>query len=264
MELILSTEEWAAVEKITSILSNFANETKRSQNEKYTLSDFFGNWAKIKMDLTKYGDDVLAKALLSNMKQREEVLFNNKVLNAAVFLDPRYQKFMPQQNKQNAITFLSKLHKHKELLRAKSGVLDVNQNEDLNSNDDLEAFLSEMYNNVDSNDNSHNENENEHHTMNSTAVDIKSVLNSFVGVKENLSISIHDYWQKNIHLMPELYELACIIHSVPPTQTTVERAFSAMALILSPLRTNLSDKNLQNLLLLRLNSDLFDEICNIL
>lgn len=140
----MSVEEWAAVEKITSILNHFAKETTRSQSEKYTLSDFFGGWARIKMELTKYGDDLLAKMLLSNMKHREEVLFNNKVLNAAVFLDPRYQKFMSNQNKEKAIAFLSKLYKEKECLRARSLANDVDQTTNSNSNDELESFLSEM------------------------------------------------------------------------------------------------------------------------
>lgn len=89
------------------------------------------------------------------------------------------------------------------------------------------------------------------------------LLRGFVGVKESLNISIFDYWQKNSQLKPELYKLASIIHAVPPSQTTVERAFSAMALILSPLRTNLSDRNLENSLLIRLNRELFDGICPI-
>lgn len=63
--------------------------------------------------------------------------------------------------------------------------------------------------------------------------------------------------------MPELYRLASVIHSVPPTQTTVERTFSALALILTPLRTNLFDTALENILSLRLNRELFENIYEI-
>lgn len=60
-----------------------------------------------------------------------------------------------------------------------------------------------------------------------------------------------------MHTKPVLYKLASVVHAVPPTQTTIERAFSAMALILTHLRTNLSDNNLVNILMIRLNRELF-------
>lgn len=41
------------------------------------------------------------------------------------------------------------------------------------------------------------------------------------------------------------------------TEVSVERSFSAMALILGPLRTRISDDNLENSLLIRLNKELF-------
>lgn len=44
------------------------------------------------------------------MRNRETNLFNDSVLNASVFLDPRYQQYMPIQNRENAIEFLTKLH----------------------------------------------------------------------------------------------------------------------------------------------------------
>lgn len=74
-------------------------------------------------------------------------------------------------------------------------------------------------------------------------------------------LNIAQIRRKNMETKPELYKLATVIHSVPPTQTSVERAFSAMALILNPLKTRLSDKNLENMLLIRLNRENSDEMC---
>lgn len=85
--LLLSTEEWDMVENITSVLSYFAKLTTTVQEELISLSDFIGGWAKIKMELSKHTDSSLAQKLLLEMKKREGVLFNNKVLNAAVFND---------------------------------------------------------------------------------------------------------------------------------------------------------------------------------
>lgn len=93
--LLPSTQEWDSVQTITTTLSHFAKLTTLMQREAVSLSDFFGGWAKIKMELSKLAHDRLVQQLLVEMKSREAVLFNNQVLNAAVFLDPRFQMCMP-------------------------------------------------------------------------------------------------------------------------------------------------------------------------
>lgn len=50
-----------------------------------------------------------------------------------------------------------------------------------------------------------------------------------------------------------LSNLAKIVLSVPATQVSVERCFSALKLVLSDQRTNLTKENLENILMIRLN-----------
>lgn len=248
--LLLSPNEWDAVQCITSTLGHFANLTTIMQKEEISLSDFFGGWAKVKLEMTKLGNDTLAQRLLNEMKLREPVLFNNKVLNAAVFLDPRYQQYMPQANKDKAITFLSNLHKKLASLKQSNNDVHLPTPESI----ELEEFLNSMYGQIET------ESEGNNNKPESASENIETILQKFMGTKEPLTTSVFNYWQTNVEIKPELYKLAAVIHSVPPTQTTVERAFSAMALILSPLRTRLSDKNLENILLIRLNREIFKEI----
>lgn len=253
-KLRLLPSEWELTEKISKILAPFAQLTTLMQRETISLSDFFGGWAKLKMALTKFPGDELCEKLMAQMKERERDLFNNPILNAAVFLDPRYQKFMPNENKENAISYLKRLND--KIKSLEETARNNNTTEPLNSEpDELDAFLSTIYGTTnDSQDvqqSASTQPENNIHTQ----------LNDFNGIPEiNRNESIFDYWEKNKHAKPELYKLAAIIHSVPPTQTTVERAFSAMALILSPLRTNLNDIHLENMLLVRLNRDIFESI----
>lgn len=221
------------------------------QKEVISLSDFFGQWAKLKMQLTKFSSDDLAKNLLSEMNQREKHLFNNPVLNAAVFLDPRYQKYMPIENKDDAIDFLERLHDKLRSLERDSNNGAISLNPESN---ELEAFLSTIYDNSNATTSNSVVNTEERNVTD----DIHTRLKGFIGISAPMNETIYGYWENNKHAHPELYELASIIHSVPPTQTTVERAFSAMALVLSPLRTNLSDKNLENILIVRLNRDIFE------
>lgn len=175
---IPSMDEWELLEKITSALRPFANLTILMQRETVSLSDFFGGWGKIIMELTKFGNDQLAKQLLVKMKSRENDLFNNPVLNSAVFLDPRFQMYMPYQKKEQAIEFLSNLNEKIETL-AKNNANDAAPSP---SNEFEEFMMHSMYgtnydDNTDTNDNN-----------NQTATeenddDIKTTLTKFIGVK---------------------------------------------------------------------------------
>lgn len=68
------------------------------------------------------------------------------------------------------------------------------------------------------------------------------------------------HWLARKHSHPELYEVAMAILSGPSSQVSVERAFSALALVLSDLRTGLSDESLQDILMIKLNKEVFEKI----
>lgn len=69
-----------------------------------------------------------------------------------------------------------------------------------------------------------------------------------------------DFWAQNKTTFKEVYELAKIVHAVPVTQVTVERAFSSLAFILTALRNSLHADTLENILLIRLNKEIFEKI----
>lgn len=260
-QLLLSSAEWTSVEEITSILSHFAKKTTMMQRVQISLSDFFGAWGEIKFELSKLGNSTLVQNLLAEMKSREETLFNNKVLNAAVFLDPRFQKYRPNQNRECAISFLIDLYKKMQSVQLTTCETDSGDQSSLlesTDNSDLESFFGTVYLEEIRDGNESQKSQNDESSLN--IIDICDLLKGFIGNKEPLNTSVFEYWKKNMQYKPELYKLASIVHCVPPSQTTVERAFSAMALILSPLRTNISDEHLEDLLLIRLNREIFDNI----
>lgn len=250
----MTDDEWDCLQEISKILEPFANLTTILQKQTISLSDFFGGWAKLEMKLQQFHGSNLQQNLVSEMKTRKEVLFNNSVLNAAVFLDPRYQKFMPEQNKQNAIKYLENLY---EKMNRRTEIVPEQNIE----SSELEAYLSNVYGEENNNNRTANANSDENQQQPEET--IRTKLEQFVGSSISIDECIFTYWEKNKQSMPELYRLASVIHSVPPTQTTVERAFSALALILTPLRTNLFDTVLENILLLRLNRELFENIYEI-
>lgn len=70
----------------------------------------------------------------------------------------------------------------------------------------------------------------------------------------DIDANLIEYWQEKKYSYPYLRKLALIVHAVPATQVSVERAFSALKIILSDLRCNLSERTLRSLMFVKLNS----------
>lgn len=65
------------------------------------------------------------------------------------------------------------------------------------------------------------------------------------------SINVLTYWNTRSSEFPMLYKIAFIIHGVPATQVSVERAISALNFIFSDRRNRLSSEHIQQILLVR-------------
>lgn len=72
--------------------------------------------------------------------------------------------------------------------------------------------------------------------------------------------SIIDFWKEQKENYPEIYAVAEILNSIPPSQATVERSFSALAYIYGPLRCRLSKDILSDILMIKLNKGLLRKI----
>lgn len=76
----------------------------------------------------------------------------------------------------------------------------------------------------------------------------------------NADFNFFEYYENLKSKNPELFELAIVVGSAPATQVSVERAFSAMRLLLHHTRFNLSPNQIDDILLCNLNRDLFDSL----
>lgn len=85
---------------------------------------------------------------------------------------------------------------------------------------------------------------------------IEAILKKFIGAQASVRTSALEFWEHHKEKMPELYKLASAVFAVPPTESSVECAFSALAIVLAPRRTKLGDDTLQNILIVRLNQNL--------
>lgn len=245
---LLTLEEWTDVEKLLSILKPFNKYTLKLQSELCTLSDFFGYWISIKLAMNKFERIELVDLIIEEMKKREKTLLDNPLVVAAVYLDPRFQRILNENQKTNAVFFLkglfNKLKRNKEKNYGEAPV-QLEQSKEQNSWEDLALYLENLE------DCSITE------TVQENETNIDQILKNFDGTKAAVNISILDYWKNNKELHPELNELASIVYTVPPTQSSVERSFSTLAIVLTSRRNRLSDGNLQNILMCKLNSNKF-------
>lgn len=74
------------------------------------------------------------------------------------------------------------------------------------------------------------------------------------------TLDVWEFWKSRKSSHPELYQVASLIFSVPSNQVSVERAFSALRLVLADQRTSLGEEMLEIILLLKLNIQLFNEV----
>lgn len=88
---------------------------------------------------------------------------------------------------------------------------------------------------------------------------IRQKLTVLANVKmASLETNVLQYWRNNNN--NDMKKLAQIALAVPATQVSVERAFSALSLILTKLRSKLSNKTINNILITKLNYSVLDNI----
>lgn len=69
--------------------------------------------------------------------------------------------------------------------------------------------------------------------------------------------SIVDFWTNHKRRYPEIFHLSEIVFAVPSTEVEVERLFSKFNSVLTKLKTGLKDENLEKIIFLQSNHDLF-------
>lgn len=242
---LLNNSEWIEVESLMSTLKPFAIATKNLQSPTTTLSDYYGMWFNLKLKMERQSRiSLLAEHLFTELKAFEYTV-DTPIMHAALYMDPRYNILLTEEQKIKAIDLLESFYHRIEPTNNNHSTPD---REDESSLDELSIFISRIRSqapvaaNMNTDERSHS--------------DIKRLLLEFDD-QTDLTKSVLTFWEENKFTKPELYKLANIIFSIPPTQSSVERTFSALALILTPLRTQLSDKVLSEILVIRLNKPIY-------
>lgn len=254
-ELILL--KWPIITAIMEVLKLPYDVTMGIQHSAYTLSDFYGDWMQMTRKLEKMtqldgSTKDFARILLDQTKKRESSVMNSSAMLSAVYLDPRYKFFLNESEVRIAKITLTELHtrvSEAKLLFSQSQPKEQAADEDSFEEECVKKGLSRTFYEQD---------------MSSAGpTDINSA-NLFEAYERTDRIhhknSILKFWDDHSNEHPALYELASIIHAIPPSQATVERAFSVLGYIYNHKRTRLAPETLENILMIILNRDLVEPI----
>lgn len=251
------------IKELVSLLQIPYNVTVAFQYKKLTLSDVFGRWLGMQLHLEsciKKSKTGLAKLLYGAMKNRNEHIFNNPLMSSALYLDPRFhfelQKYPEKvsQAKEHMLSIWRRLN----ILRTNSNasrqaeVCNVSSDSIDFDFDEMEAIAKHLQR---GSRNAHEENENI--PLQNCENDIEQIIDLYQPNQIPLNSSILSYWEDIKEEHNELYRIAMVVFSVPPTEVQIERDFSHLDCVFTKRRSNLCQSRLEEIFLIHLNPDLF-------
>lgn len=232
--------------------------TNAVQNVSFSLSDFFGSWLTAQRRLNKLAESAnqitdFARTLLLRMESRRSSLLNNKFMICAVYLDKRFSFKLSVDETEIAKFALEELYERVEMAkRQKTPQAPDPQHEPEDSFDEecVKSGLNRIF-----------PSENRKSNCDKNGRSFTDLLDAFEAIdRQHNKSTLTAFWGENKNLHQELYELASIVNSIPPTQATVERSFSIFGYILNCRRSNLSQQILEDILMISLNRHFIDSI----
>lgn len=267
-ELLL--QKWYVLEEIEKVLFLPYLTTTELQKKSFCLTDFYGCYKIIEIKLEQMVADGcstnLAVNLLTQLTERKPKLIENQIMLCAIFLDPRFKKDLDRspEKSQFVKTALVNMWKHmesiKETVKEASGNVANEQQKKQPKKHTMASFLDELDEIDEANDQytSLTSERNQNSTSNTIELAIYKYESFVKDIRVKSSESVQMFWDTNKeNLGTELYKIACIVHTVPPTQASVERTFSALKYLFSYYRYRLSERMLESLMLVHTNSDFY-------
>lgn len=260
--------KWTILKEVKSVLQCPYYATLKLQKVDLTMSDVFGIWLEMDLQLkqiAKKKSNVtdLANNLMNTLQSRRQKVFENSATICAVFLDPRFrteitvhQIFSTREEAENKLVDLWYRIKsigendHNNLsIPTDSNATDTSllstSGESINMSQQLSEYLRRGIG------------QNDENRQATASNDIRSELEAFDPEWHPLDHSVVKFWRDSKDTYPELYKVATTIYAIPPTEVQIERDFSKLENILTKKRMALSAELLEAVLMIHLNPDLF-------
>lgn len=266
----LLLKKWSLLKELYLVLQIPYNVTILFQSKKLTLSDVYSKWLGMQLHLEacaqkKSYKTGLAQLLFTAFDSRKEKIFSNPLMACALYLHPRYQceiRKSPEkldQAKQNLLQIWRRLY----VLRENINEAPQDENTSRVSEDSLSfewdedaAVMGKIH------DTPLRCTSEQVVPTQRQSNDIELIIELFDPDPFTKITSITSYWESMKEAEPQLYELATVIFSIPPTEAQIERDFSHLDHIFTKRRCQLTQSRLEDILLIHLNKDLFYDVNN--
>lgn len=250
----MDEEIWNKLPMIVEVMKVMADQMTYLQTENITMSDAYGAWLEVEGRLKKMTKCPLAVILLEKIifRMADKNIVENDVMRAALFMDPRFKNLLTTVQKQKAESHLVYLHQKQNLKRGRDVIPEIltedfQTSEDNISDNVLEQILRERE--ISLQDMNVNQLESSCDTLLAEIEKFKVIGRIHAGK------SVITFWESMKFKFPRMYELAKTVLEV-----SVERNFSTLDFVLNKRRTRLTDCNLEMLLLIKLNKNMFYEV----
>lgn len=201
-----------------------------------------------------------AKTYRNSQRERLSSLLEYPGFYVAIYMDPRYVSLIKDQEdaKEKAKEFVVEVHQRLENLKGREEHV-VNSVEQENIVVDLSSEDEDEFNKFLSEKNKEMAVERLNNTPNRSIINMldEYLINLVPLYKKENVIS---YWESKKTLMPDLFDLAMTVLAIPATQCSVERDFSALKYCLNPLRYDLTNNIIDDVMRMHCNSELVGEL----
>lgn len=238
------TIDWVWIELYIDAFRDAYEATIRLQHEQLVYSNFYILWMELSLKCEK-STNYMAKMLFDQMKAREAKLLENEALLAAIYMDPRVNIVLSNNQKMLAKQNLKQIAHRIYQQKQERSASQIKQ-ERTPSRSLLDAYLDEV--------------------QTASQVEAKPICEKMMKIYidiENFDIAngrlpldanIIQFYEGIKFKTPHLAELAYVVQATPATQVSLERAFSALQFIISEKRSSLSAEDINSLLIVKLNS----------
>ncbi|XP_065074186.1 uncharacterized protein LOC135698221 [Ochlerotatus camptorhynchus] len=252
-ELDLS-DSWEFAEKYEQAFKPLYVLTKDMQAEHVSLSDFYLQWIIATQKVKQTEPNPFAGVLVVSMNNRLRNLQNSRAFKMALYLDPRLNyagsKLFSNEEKEEIQAYIVETWNRIHDIRSLKSKTSCDPPSSISLEDENDIFITQLFGSS---------------TVTIVAGEETGFMQQLKAVEVeprrsfNFDLSWR-FWMDRKGTHPELSAVVSVVLATPSNQVSVERAVSALALILTNTRSTLGEDTLQNLLLVKLNKEVFDKI----
>ncbi|KAM4044019.1 uncharacterized protein ACNLHF_008128 [Anomaloglossus baeobatrachus] len=257
-QVTLNEGQWTQLAELKKLLNHPFTVTKKLQAEDLTPGIFIREWKKLLFCLSQRGG-LIADAISASMKRRERQLLENKILLAAVYVDPSHRILLDDQQLTKGKEALT------EIAVRMSGLQDCQAQEDLGPDSATAAISSSSSNEEFNFDKYLDDMEQAKRCRKEKDFTPSPVTSRLTRFHQNFSLAFKEIEKFNrsskltvheaIPLYPEIVrDVAHVVTALPSTQVTVEKLFSSLKITRSDLRSSMKEDLMEAILFLTTNS----------